>query len=447
MTPSRPSALPGLDTALAEVSARVLAGVDPGGLIDLVAGLERVKRAISAVQADATQAFAVQVRASDAERGVARARRGAGVGPQIAAARRSSPHLGGRHVGAADALTSDLPHTLAALRAGVLDELTAYGVVRETFHLDAPARAAVDERLLKEYARPGVSTSAVLGSARALATEIDPRAALARISAEEAQRYVSVRAASHAMAQVTAMVPLALGVTVHKSLLDAVHAHANDHAPDDERTRQQVMADTFVERLTGRAPLRDAPAVVVNLVMTEETLLRQGDQPAALLGYGALPADHARALVHDAAEADQAWVRRVYTRSDGAALLSMDARSRLFPAGLATFLRVRDQRCATPYCNAYVQHIDHVTPHRQGGGTTAENGQGLCARCNYVKEIPGFSSRRDPSTQTTVLRTPTSHEYERTPPPVLGHLTLPAASPPAWVVTRVQILTGAGTAA
>jgi pimeloyl-ACP methyl ester carboxylesterase len=35
-------------------------------------------------------------------------------------------------------------------------------------------------------------------------------------------------------------------------------------------------------------------------------------------------------------------------------------------------------------------HLDHVEPHSSGGGTTAENGQGLCVRCNLTKELPGM---------------------------------------------------------
>ena len=41
---------------------------------------------------------------------------------------------------------------------------------------------------------------------------------------------------------------------------------------------------------------------------------------------------------------------------------------------------------------AALRHLDHVRPHRRGGPTTARNGQGLCERCNYVKEAPGWSS-------------------------------------------------------
>ncbi|QSR33404.1 hypothetical protein CFI00_0220 [Nocardioides sp. S5] len=41
---------------------------------------------------------------------------------------------------------------------------------------------------------------------------------------------------------------------------------------------------------------------------------------------------------------------------------------------------------------AHVRHLDHVQRDADGGRTTAVNGQGLCERCNYVKESPGWTS-------------------------------------------------------
>src|SRR5690606_15094902 len=108
-----------------------------------------------------------------------------------------------------------------------------------------------------------------------------------------------------------------------------------------------------------------------------------------------------------------AWVRRLYA-DPGGNLIGMDSRSRLFPRGLASLLRVRDQGlCRTPWCDAPVAHLDHVTPHAQGGTTMASNGQGLCAGCNYTKQADGWTQHVDPaagghSVTTTV---PTGHTY------------------------------------
>jgi hypothetical protein len=57
----------------------------------------------------------------------------------------------------------------------------------------------------------------------------------------------------------------------------------------DGRSRGQVMADTLVERVTGR-PSDVAEPVAVNLVLSDETLLAGHNWPAVVEGYGPIPA-------------------------------------------------------------------------------------------------------------------------------------------------------------
>jgi hypothetical protein len=51
--------------------------------------------------------------------------RGRGLGAQVALARRESPHRGSRHLGPAEALVGELPHTFEHLRAGRVSEWRA----------------------------------------------------------------------------------------------------------------------------------------------------------------------------------------------------------------------------------------------------------------------------------------------------------------------------------
>ena len=70
----------------------------------------------------------------------------------------------------------------------------------------------------------------------------------------------------------------------------------------------------------------------------------------------------------------------------------MESTSRRFDGLLAEFLDLRDGGlCRTPGCNAPIRHHDHITPVAHGGQTEAANGQGLCERCNYLKESPGWT--------------------------------------------------------
>lgn len=79
----------------------------------------------------------------------------------------------------------------------------------------------------------------------------------------------------------------------------------------------------------------------------------------------------------------------------------------------------RDQHCPMPYCTAPIRHLDHITPWRDGGPTTATNGQGLCERHPYTKEAPGWHLRviepdgPDRSVHSTVIITP-----QRPHPPI-----------------------------
>ncbi|WP_417235736.1 HNH endonuclease [Arthrobacter sp.] len=99
----------------------------------------------------------------------------------------------------------------------------------------------------------------------------------------------------------------------------------------------------------------------------------------------------------------------------------MDSRARFFPAGLARFIATRDQTCSTPWCDAPVRHNDHVVAWAAGGRTTAENAQGLCADCNYVKEAPGWGAETVPGTRhTRRTTTPTGHVYRSQSPPLPG---------------------------
>ena len=75
----------------------------------------------------------------------------------------------------------------------------------------------------------------------------------------------------------------------------------------------------------------------------------------------------------------------------------MDSRARIFPPGLRRFIQTRDDTCRTPYCDAPIRHLDHITPGTHGGQTTRTNGAGLCEACNHTKETPGWRARPVPN--------------------------------------------------
>jgi hypothetical protein len=430
--------------------ARFLAAVRPAadrdggaGLVDQLRELEDLKSAAAALQARIAVAFDLAQRRTQRAAGVPAPELGAGVGAQIALARRESPARGSRLLGLAKALVTEMPHTLAALDSGQLNEWRATLLVRETACLAAADRCAVDEELAADTGTfTGAGDRTIVAAARAAAYRHDPRPVTARASHAATDRHVSLRPAPDTMTYLTALLPVAEGVAAYTAL----SRHADTlRAGGDPRGRGQLMADGLIERLTGTPA--GITGIEIQLVLTDRTLFQGDSEPARLPGYGIVPAGWARELIKGrttgpgtSASAStgspgipgnpalQAWLRRLYTAPGAGDLVAMDSRARLFPAGLRRFLQARDNTCRTPYCDAPIRHMDHILPWAEGGTTTATNGAGLCEACNHTKETPGWTARPQPAPASTnghrhslELKTPTGHSYHSTAPPLPGN--------------------------
>ncbi|MFN8195903.1 MAG: DUF222 domain-containing protein [Nocardioidaceae bacterium] len=415
------SASPGRVAGVADVAAwgAALAAIeqtpgtgDPAVLVDLLSALEDLKSAACAAQARAAVAFAESCERAEADAGVPARRRGAGIAAQVALARRESPHRGGRLLGLARALVREMPETLAALDAGLLNEWRATLVVRETACLALEDRVAIDTELWTDpTAVATLGDKALAAHVRAMAYRLDPHSVVDRAARAASERTVTLRPAPDTMTYLTALLPVAEGVATYAALTRAADGL---RAEGDPRGRGQAMADTLVERVTGQAKASDV-RVRVNLVMTDTTLLAGSPEPGLVPGFGPIPAAVARDLtLRDPA---LATLRRLYTHPGTGRLVAMESRSRLFPAALAEFVTLRDQTCRTPWCDAPIRHRDHVEDHARGGPTTAVNAQGLCEACSYAKQARGWRCRPGAG-GTVVTRTPTGHCYtSHTPDP------------------------------
>jgi hypothetical protein len=403
--------------------ASVDAAADESALIERIAELERAKSAAAAGQARAAAALDTARRAADAEAGVPAARRGRAVASEIALARRDSPARGSRHLGFAKALVHEMPHTLRALESGALSEWRATLIVRESACLEVEDRRALDAELCGDpEGLDGKGDARVAADAKAIAYRLDPHAVVDRAAKAENERTVTIRPAPDTMTYLTALLPVAQGVAVYAAL------HREADIRGDGRSRGQVMADTLVERVTGRDAAVPTP-IAVNLVLSDETLLGGDSAPADICGYGPIPAAVARAMVACAAadRRSRATLRRLYAHPQTGALASMESRTRLFPRGLAAFIELRDQRCRTPYCDAPIRHRDHAQPWAHGGPTTAINGLGSCERCNYAKEADGWrvsTSIDEKHTHTAEFTTPTGRRYRSGAPPRAPAITV-----------------------
>ena len=171
-----------------------------------------------------------------------------------------------------------MPHTLAALEAGELSEWRAQIIVRETATLTGEQRSLVDAEVVGDPTQPvaGLGDRELGRRVRAVAYRIDAASVMARAAKAEADRRVTLRPAPDTMAYLTALLPVAQAVAAHAALTAAADTA---RAAGDERGKGQVMADTLVERVTGQATA-DAVPVEVQLVMTDEALLADDDDPA-----------------------------------------------------------------------------------------------------------------------------------------------------------------------
>jgi hypothetical protein len=286
----------------------------------------------------------------------------------------------------------------------------------ESACLDVEDRRQLDAELCAEVARlDGVGDRRLAAEAQAIAYRLDPHAVVDRGAKAETERTVTLRPAPDAMTYLTALLPMAHGVSVYAALKGEADRCG------DSRSRGQVMADTLVERATGRTAATATP-IAVNLVLSDETLMG-GSAPAVMPGYGPVPAEIACRLIQHALTDAQsrATLRTLYASPRTGALVAMQSRARVFPKGLARFIAMRDQRCRTPYCDAPIRHTDHATPASRNGPTSAGNGQGLCEACNYTKETHGWrtTTTSDTGEHTSEITTPTAAHYHSTAPPLL----------------------------
>ncbi|GAA1667132.1 hypothetical protein GCM10010977_14460 [Citricoccus zhacaiensis] len=335
---------------------------------------------------------------------------------------------------------ADLPHTLEALTTGRISEEQAAAMDRQTHWLTSSQRQAADSALAGRIEFLGHRE--LIQEAQAAAQGQDPAAALQRQEQACRDRHLSLKPAqtNPGMAYLTALLPMAQAAACYQNLTTAA---ASTIAEGDaaERTPQQVLTDLFVQRLTGQTTA-DAVPVEIQLIMTDTALLdtandssspvgpagsttgtagqsasgfgREANLPAWMPGHGPIPAPAARRMIADT-EAE-VFIRRLYTAPGTGQLVAMDSHRRAFSGLLRHMVLLRDGVCRTPYCDAPIRHIDHATPHREGGPTSWDNASGLCVRCNHTKENPGWTHHA--TAGELRVTTPTGHEYTNHPRPL-----------------------------
>jgi hypothetical protein len=255
--------------------------------------------------------------------------------------------------------------------------------------------------------------------ARKIAAEVAPEKFEARTRRARSGRRVTVRRSSEpGMADLTAHLPVEQAVACYAALRKAVNEVWVKPEPV-LRGQGQIMADTLVERLTGQATAEDIDIQVHIVVPVESLLDPDSPLPAEIPGYGPVPVD----LL--ATGKGRKTLRRLITRAG--VVIGGDSVQRNFRGVLANLIKMRDGgRCTAPYCDALIGHYDHIIRRRHGGRTAFDNGRGLCAFHNHLREIGTTASRpprkrkRRPSTAVASrVRPPGRPQYSVKTPAVL----------------------------
>jgi hypothetical protein len=401
---------------LARVTTAVLP-TTPSGLVGLLKVLTLLINALTCLQARAQAALlaARRAEAKDAGRSV-RPVRGAVI-QEIGLACRLSPYQSAEHLKRSLTLPTRLPHTWNEWQSGEITMERAATVIKETRPLDPEKAGHVDQ-----IVAPGLGNRSKREAEhviRTAVTDADPQAAAERARLAHEDRYASARPAGDGMISFHALVPGLEGQAIWTGLEERATSIRNH---GDARSKEQIKADTLTEALisyltylkdtdtdlsAGTDPAaaggaaeeaggrmvrnkRPRPAVQIQLVMTDAALFGYSDTTARAHGLGPIPAPLARTWAREAIEDERAELIRLYTKPGTGQLVAMDSKRRTFPTSLTRYVVTRDEICRTPWCGAPIRHIDHVTPHQDGGPTSLANAQGLCIQCNQHKDGPGW---------------------------------------------------------
>ncbi|WP_193636245.1 HNH endonuclease [Brachybacterium subflavum] len=422
-------------------------------LSDTLAAFEQLRSALGALEIRVTTALDERLREEESAQGVAERDHGRRTAGEIRMASRVSPAIASARLNSGKRLVRDMPRMFEALADGRIGLDAAHAIGRSSGPLQPEQRREVDRIIAsREPDLDGASPTQWSREVSALAQQLDPRGEDGRHVRARMQRGVTVTPGPHGMGHVHAHLPALDCAAIQRKL--TIEAQSLK-AQGDTRAHGQIMADLFSDTLLGRDEHMDPVHLEVGVVITERTLIApdHGD-PAMIEGYGVVPPravrdeivqripraardapqsapaesaptkstpaqdmpvtadatpEDRRTLTGDDLlppqepakptapglfdEESRLTLRRLFTHPASGELIVMESRARAFPARLGYLVRLRDFRCAGPYCASSIRQIDHIQPHAQGGATSVDDGQGLCAYCNSTKELLGTAER------------------------------------------------------
>jgi len=342
---------------------------------------------------------------------------------EIAAAMNLSPSAASVVVSYADTLRDRLPHVAAVLAMGDTDWRTVQMIISRTEFVSDSVIRAIDQRLAERITKWQCwSRKRIINAVDAAVRKLDPDAIRERKRRED-KRHVDVIALGDGTAKVDCVVAADAGLAFDKRVTEV----ASGVCRNDPRTRNQRRADAIKAIAEQRRLLCQcnnsscpnkvdegvsATRFVVNIIAGAETVLRGGDEPGYIEGYGVIDAAQLRSL------AENATTRFIDepTPSDAEALRYQPT------AAVERWVRMRDMTCRFPGCDraAVICDVDHTVPFnhadpRNGGRTVPWNLKCLCREHHRDKTfVKGW---RDEQLRdgTVVWTSPTGEVYRTVP--------------------------------
>ena len=423
---------PAVMTALRAIDPR---SVSPGAQVDLLAAWEKAAAWVAAAQQEVLAALdgepderaAEVLSADDWTR------------EEVAAALHLSACTADRRLQVARMLVRRLSGVRRALETGSVDYRKAAAIAEATEHLDDAGALAVEARVLPKA--PDQTLAELRRTLRRVVIAVDPRGAAEAHRQAIGERCVRMWPIEDGMAELYARLP-AEDAAVVMTALDALAAGlaggggsggVTDNPPIEARRADALTRLAAATLADPDLPTRHGRRPHIQVTVSAETLLGDGDEPGELAGYGPVTAETARRIA-----ADGMW-RRLLLEPGTGRLLDYGRTTYRPPADLTDFLLARDRVCGFPGCNIPAARcdLDHTVPFGKGS-TSAANMGALCRRHHRAKHEGGWRLTRHGDERCT-WTSPAGHSYESAPsypaPPGNPAAPAPAADPPGGDAT------------
>ncbi|CUU54670.1 protein of unknown function (DUF222) [Parafrankia irregularis] len=300
---------------------------------------------------------------------------------ELAGVLRVSATTAGGQMGFAFSAVRRLPRAMQALEGGVLDLQRLRSLETAVSPLTDEQTSQVEEQVLA--GGPRRNRGAFGAACRRAVLNVDPGGAAERAAERRKGRHVRLYPGDDATSTLSALLPAEDAAACDNQLNQIADEIIRTRDADDQRTRDQIRADTLVDRITGRTPLRPLPCDV-QVIVPITALLGLGEEPGEIPGFGPIPADIARDL---AMRPTSTW-RRMLVDPLGA-LIEVADRRHPSPAQVR-HVRARNRTCVHPGCTrrATRTDTDHTTPYAAGGPTIVVNLGPLCLKHHRLRHHP-----------------------------------------------------------